>query len=78
MSNVAAFVVQCSVRVCIASKEAWNMSLGPFDPSAIGAGIFTNLGYDILKHRAQSLDGTLAGKMLKWAGIIEPNASAIP
>src|SRR5579864_9010764 len=49
------------------------MSLGPFDPLAITAGILTNLGYDILKQRAQSLDGTLAGKMLKWAGIIEPN-----
>src|SRR5947207_10084707 len=45
------------------------MSLGPLDPT----GMFTNLGYDILKQRAQSLDGTLAGKMLKWAGIIEPN-----
>ncbi len=49
------------------------MSLGPFDPLAITAGMLTNLGYDILKQRAQSLDGTLAGKMLKWAGIIEPN-----
>ena len=49
------------------------MSLGPFDPLAISAGMLTNLGYDILKQRAQALDGTLAGKMLKWAGIIEPN-----
>jgi hypothetical protein len=49
------------------------MSLGPFDPFAMTAGMLTNLGYDILKQRAQSLDGTLAGKMLKWAGIIEPN-----
>src|SRR5579859_3623527 len=49
------------------------MSLGPFDPIGITAGMVTSLGYDILKQRAQSLDGTLAGKMLKWAGIIEPN-----
>jgi hypothetical protein len=49
------------------------MSLGPFDPLAISAGMLTNFGYDILKQRARSLDGTLAGKMLKWAGIIEPN-----
>jgi hypothetical protein len=51
-------------------------SLGPFDPLAISAGLFTNLAYDILKHRvqsAQSLEGTLVGKMLKWAGIMEPN-----
>src|SRR5689334_4974912 len=49
------------------------MSLGPFDPLAITAGMLTNFGYDVLKYRAQSLDGTLVGKMLKWAGIIEPN-----
>jgi hypothetical protein len=36
------------------------MSLGPFDPLAITAGMLTNFGYDVLKHRAQSLDGTLA------------------
>jgi hypothetical protein len=51
-------------------------ALGPFDPLALSAGLFTSLAYDILKHRvqsAQSLEGTLAGKMLKWAGILEPN-----
>src|SRR2546421_10835394 len=51
-------------------------SLGPFAPLAISAGLFTNLAYDILNHRiqsAKSLEGTLVGKMLKWAGIMEPN-----
>src|SRR5689334_9122894 len=48
-------------------------SLGPFDPLGISAGVLTNLAYDILKHRAQSLESTAAGKMLKWAGVIEPN-----
>ena len=51
-------------------------ALGPFDPLALSAGLFTSLAYDILKHRVQSasaLEGTLVGKMLKWAGIMEPN-----
>jgi hypothetical protein len=36
-------------------------------------GIFTNIASDILKYHAQSLEGTLAGRVLKWAGLIEPN-----
>lgn len=47
--------------------------LGPFDPLTISAGVLTNLAYDVLKHRAQSINNTTAVKMLKWAGIIEPN-----
>ena len=45
----------------------------PFTPVALTAGILANLATDILKHHAQALDGTLAGRMLKRAGLIEPN-----
>lgn len=45
----------------------------PFTPIAISAGLLTNLATDILKRQAQTLDDTLAGRMLKWAGLIEPN-----
>ncbi len=45
----------------------------PFTPVALTAGIVANLATDILKHHAQALDGTLAGRMLKRAGLIEPN-----
>lgn len=45
----------------------------PFTPVAITAGVLTNIATDILKHHAQSLETTLAGRMLKWAGLIEPN-----
>jgi hypothetical protein len=45
----------------------------PFTAIPITAGILTNVASDILKHHAQSLDGTPAGRMLKWAGLIEPN-----
>jgi len=44
----------------------------PFTVAALGAGVLTNLASDILKHRAQALEDTLAGRMLKWAGLIEP------
>ena len=47
--------------------------LEPFTPVALTAGILANLATDILKHHAQALDGTLAGRMLKRAGLIEPN-----
>jgi hypothetical protein len=46
---------------------------GPFDPTAISAGIFTNLAYDMLKHKSQSINNTLVGRVLRWAGIQEPN-----
>lgn len=39
----------------------------------VAAGILTNIASDILKSQAQSLEGTLAGKALKFAGLIEPN-----
>lgn len=45
----------------------------PFTAIPITAGILTNIASDILKHQAQSLDGTLAGQALKWAGLIEPD-----
>lgn len=45
----------------------------PFTPIAISAGLLINLATDIFKHHAQALDGTLTGRMLKWAGLIEPN-----
>ena len=45
----------------------------PFTPAVLTAGILTNIATDILKHHAQALEGTLVGRMLKWAGLIEPN-----
>jgi hypothetical protein len=45
----------------------------PFTLTAISAGILTNIATDMLKHRAQALEATLAGRMLKWVGLIEPN-----
>jgi hypothetical protein len=45
----------------------------PFTAAPVAAGILTNIASDILKYYAQSLEGTLAGKALKWAGLIEPN-----
>ncbi|NET56585.1 MAG: hypothetical protein F6K47_10565 [Symploca sp. SIO2E6] len=45
----------------------------PFTATPIAAGILTNIASDILKHHAQSLEGTLVGKALKLAGLIEPN-----
>lgn len=45
----------------------------PFTPAALTAGILTNIAADILEHHAQALEGTLVGRMLKWAGLIEPN-----
>jgi hypothetical protein len=57
-------------------KQGWSESMqipDPFTPISISAGVLTNMVYDILKHRAQALEGTLVGRMLKWAGLIEPN-----
>lgn len=45
----------------------------PFTAIPVTAGILTNIATDILKYHAQSLEGTLAGQALKWAGLIEPN-----
>ena len=45
----------------------------PFTAAPLAAGILTNIATDILEYHAQSLDGTLAGQALKWAGLIEPN-----
>jgi hypothetical protein len=45
----------------------------PFTPAALSAGVLTNIASDILKHHTQALEGTLAGRMLKWAGLVEPN-----
>lgn len=45
----------------------------PFTAIPVTAGILTNIATDILKAQAQSLDGTLAGQALKWAGLMEPN-----
>ena len=45
----------------------------PFTPIALTASIIANIATDILKHHAQTLDGTVAGRMLKWAGLVEPD-----
>jgi hypothetical protein len=45
----------------------------PFTAIPVTAGILTNIATDILKSHAQSLEGTLVGKVLKAAGIIEPD-----
>ncbi len=45
----------------------------PFTPAAITAGVLTNIATDIIKHHAQALESTLVGRMLKQAGLIEPN-----
>ncbi len=45
----------------------------PFTPIALTAAITANIATDILKHHTQSLEGTLVGRALKWAGLIEPN-----
>ena len=42
-------------------------------PESMLTGVAANIATDILKHHAQSLEGTLVGRMLKWAGLIEPN-----
>lgn len=46
---------------------------GPFTPAELGAGILANIATDILKHHAQVIENTLAGRMLKLAGLIEPD-----
>jgi hypothetical protein len=46
---------------------------GSFTPAALSAGLVTNIASDILKRHAQALEGTLAGRMLKSAGLIEPD-----
>lgn len=45
----------------------------PFASATITVGILTNIATDILKYRAQSLENTVADRMLKWTGLIEPN-----
>jgi hypothetical protein len=45
----------------------------PFTPIPVTAGILTNLATDILAHHAQSLAGTMAGRILQRAGLIEPS-----
>jgi hypothetical protein len=45
----------------------------PFTPAALSAGVVTNIASDILKHHAQALEGTPAGRMLKSACLIEPD-----
>jgi len=44
-----------------------------FTAAALTAGILTNIAADILEHHAKALEDTLVGRMLKWAGLIEPN-----
>lgn len=44
-----------------------------FAIGAFAAGIATNLASDILTHRASSLDNSLIGKALKWAGFAKPD-----
>jgi hypothetical protein len=46
---------------------------GSFTPAALSASVVTNIANDILRHHAQALEGTLAGRMLKSAGLIEPD-----
>ncbi|MBZ0284673.1 MAG: hypothetical protein K8L97_28300, partial [Anaerolineae bacterium] len=43
------------------------------DPVNITVGILTNIASTILEHHAQKLQGTLIGKALKIAGLIEPD-----
>lgn len=45
----------------------------PFTAAALTAGVLTNIASDILQHHAQRLDGTLVGRVLKKARIIEPD-----
>lgn len=45
----------------------------PLTVAALTAGVITNIAVDILEYHAQALEGTLVGRMLKWAGLIEPN-----
>jgi hypothetical protein len=45
----------------------------PFSPIAITAGVLANIATAIAKHSAQNLEGTLVGRMLMKAGLIEPN-----
>ncbi len=45
---------------------------GPFSPAALSVGVVTNIASDILRHHAQALEGTMVGRMLKSAGLIEP------
>jgi hypothetical protein len=47
----------------------------PFTAIPVTAGILTNIATEIIKSNAQSLEGTLAGKVLKLVGVIEPNSS---
>ncbi|ASC70402.1 hypothetical protein XM38_013400 [Halomicronema hongdechloris C2206] len=44
-----------------------------FAAGAFAAGIATNLASDILTHHAASLDNSVIGKALKWAGFAQPN-----
>lgn len=46
----------------------------PFTAIPLTASILANIATDILKSHAQSLEGTLVGKGLKWAGLIEPSS----
>ena len=55
-------------------KEDQSMQIpDPFTPAAITAGIITNIASTILLNRTQDLEGTLVGKVLKKARLIEPN-----
>jgi hypothetical protein len=44
-----------------------------FTPAALSAGVATDIASDILEHHVQALEGTLVGRMLKSAGLIEPD-----
>jgi hypothetical protein len=46
----------------------------PLTAIPLTASILANIATDILKFHAQSLEGTLVGKGLKWAGLIEPSS----
>lgn len=47
--------------------------LSPFAPITLAGGILANLATDLLKHHAQALEGTLAGRLLKRLGLLEPS-----
>jgi hypothetical protein len=50
-----------------------DLGSNPVEPGTMATEFTVHLMYNIFKHQAQRLDGTLVGQIFKRAGIIEPN-----
>src|SRR5215472_17423648 len=59
----------------ISQLEVRSMAIPePFATSlSITSTILINIASDIVEYHAQDLEGTLAGRLLKWSGLVEPD-----